>query len=131
MKYMRALLQMEFLFSLYVWAVVFFMLGMIVPMYESVFNEFGGELPAPVRFVLQMSHFILAWWPIVAPVGISALTGLHLWRLRQKTVEDGQTSFVLDRFIPTSIITLGIFAFVFVVWTLKMPSFCLCEQINK
>lgn len=124
MKTRRALLWVEFFFALYAWAVIFFILLMIVPVHESffenVFRKFHGALPLSFTFVVQISHFILSWWPAIALIGISALTCLHFWRLRQKTEEDGRTSLVWDRIIPTGVIVFGIFSFLFIMCALNI-----------
>lgn len=34
----------------------------VIPQFESMFNSFGGELPALTRFVIDLSEFFQAWW---------------------------------------------------------------------
>jgi type IV pilus assembly protein PilC len=39
-----------------------FMLLFIIPTFAKMFSDFGGELPAPTRFVLGISRFLRSYW---------------------------------------------------------------------
>jgi type IV pilus assembly protein PilC len=41
--------------------VVILMLVKIIPTFERMFKDFGGELPGPTQVVVSMSHFMQAW----------------------------------------------------------------------
>ena len=41
--------------------VVVLMLVKIIPTFERMFKDFGGELPGPTQVVVNMSHFMQAW----------------------------------------------------------------------
>jgi type IV pilus assembly protein PilC len=46
--------------------VVVLMLVKIIPTFERMFKDFGGELPGPTQMVVNMSHFMQAWiWPFL------------------------------------------------------------------
>ncbi len=42
-------------------AVVSLMLVKIIPTFEKMFADFGGELPGPTQMVINMSHFMQEW----------------------------------------------------------------------
>ncbi|MDJ0848462.1 MAG: type II secretion system F family protein [Myxococcota bacterium] len=42
-------------------AVVTLMLVKIIPTFEKMFADFGGELPGPTQMVINMSHFMQEW----------------------------------------------------------------------
>jgi type IV pilus assembly protein PilC len=42
-------------------AVVILMLVKIIPVFEKMFADFGGELPGPTQVVVSMSHFMQEW----------------------------------------------------------------------
>jgi len=37
----------------------------VIPQFESLFESFGGDLPAPTRFVLELSAAFQAYWPYI------------------------------------------------------------------
>jgi type IV pilus assembly protein PilC len=41
--------------------VVVLMLVKVIPVFEKMFSDFGGELPAPTQMVVAMSHFMQEW----------------------------------------------------------------------
>jgi type IV pilus assembly protein PilC len=42
-------------------AVVALMLVKVIPTFEKMFEDFGGELPGPTAFVVMLSHFMQEW----------------------------------------------------------------------
>jgi type IV pilus assembly protein PilC len=51
--------------------VVVLMLVKVIPTFEKMFADFGGELPAPTQLVVSMSHFMQTWiWPFLGGVFI-------------------------------------------------------------
>ncbi|MGB5261660.1 MAG: type II secretion system F family protein [Gammaproteobacteria bacterium] len=48
----------------------------VVPQFEDLFNNFGADLPAFTRFVVNMSEFMQAKWWLVLGVVIAAVVGL-------------------------------------------------------
>jgi type IV pilus assembly protein PilC len=42
-------------------AVVVLMLVKVIPTFEQMFTDFGGELPGPTQAVINMSHFMQEW----------------------------------------------------------------------
>src|SRR5262245_43501163 len=53
--------------------VVVLMLTKVIPTFEKMFEDFGGELPAPTAFVVQLSHFMQDWIAIVIGVLVAAV----------------------------------------------------------
>lgn len=42
----------------------------VIPQFESLFENFGGELPAPTQFVVDLSKWVQAYWlPMFAIIG--------------------------------------------------------------
>jgi len=49
------------------WTPVVLLLGWVVPTFAEIFQNFGGELPWPTRWVVVAGHFVvLRWWAIPA-----------------------------------------------------------------
>ncbi|HEY6878132.1 MAG TPA: type II secretion system F family protein [Polyangiales bacterium] len=53
-------------------AVCAVLLGWVVPTFEQMFKDFGGELPKMTAFVIGISNGFLAWAPYIA-VGVTTL----------------------------------------------------------
>ena len=59
--------------------VVVVMLTKVIPVFEKMFKDFGGALPAPTQMVINISHFMQAWIVYIL-AGIVAL-GFGLKRM--------------------------------------------------
>lgn len=70
-------------------AVVSGLLVFVIPKFQSLFAQFGGELPALTKIVIQMSDAFQAYWYII--IG-GLIGGVSLLRLYMKT-EDGKRMF--------------------------------------
>lgn len=46
-------------------AVLSLLLGKVIPTFEEMFNDFGGELPGPTQFVIGVSHGFINNWYII------------------------------------------------------------------
>ena len=58
--------------------VLVFMLMFIVPVFQKVFVQLNGQLPAPTQVVIDMSHLLRNWWFIIFP-----LIGVAIWLVRR------------------------------------------------
>lgn len=54
-------------------ATVVILVAWVLPRFTSFFEEFDAELPLPTRMLLNMSHFVQAWWWALI-VGVTAVT---------------------------------------------------------
>lgn len=57
---------------------VYFMLRFVVPMFEDMFQRFGGELPASTRFVLNASDWLGAYGGLLVLAVIGIVTLLYM-----------------------------------------------------
>jgi len=49
--------------------IVMFLLFKVVPVFADIFKEFGGELPAPTRFLIAAGDFVIyKWWLMISSV---------------------------------------------------------------
>ena len=66
--------------------VLTFMLLFIVPVFQTVFDSLGGQLPTPTKIVIAMSNALRDWWFVIFPV-----IGLTIYGLRRyKSSETGR-----------------------------------------
>ena len=64
-------------------AVVVLMLVKIIPVFEKMFADFGGELPGPTQVVINMSHWMQSWLPFFL-VGLVA-AGVAYFQARKRS----------------------------------------------
>ena len=57
--------------------VLIFMLLFIVPVFEKVFADLGGELPTPTKLVMAASDLLRGYWFIIFPALIAVVFGLR------------------------------------------------------
>jgi len=72
--------------------VLIFMLLFIVPVFEKVFEDLGGDLPAPTKLVMAASDLLRGYWFIIFPALFAAGYGLR----KLKRSEEGRKKW--DRF---------------------------------
>jgi type IV pilus assembly protein PilC len=74
-------------------AVVIFLLVKVVPTFVEMFKDFGGELPAITKFVLNSSEFMQKYWWLVVLFFVACFIGIGVVR-NNKT-----TKYYLDYFL--------------------------------
>jgi type IV pilus assembly protein PilC len=62
--------------------VVVLMLTKVIPTFEKMFQDFGGELPGPTAFVVALSHFMQHWIALTLGVLIGAFVAFFAARRR-------------------------------------------------
>jgi type IV pilus assembly protein PilC len=80
-------------------AITTFLIVKVVPVFASIFADFGAKLPAPTQFLIDLSDFIRSYWWAIIGAFVGVFFGIRAW-LRSK---NGQLTW--DR------------------WKLKMPVF--------
>jgi type IV pilus assembly protein PilC len=68
------------------------MLLFLVPVFERIFKQLGGELPKLTQIVVDMSHVVQGYWFIIFPGLIGGIIAFFRW----KKSENGRKSW--DRF---------------------------------
>ena len=58
--------------------VLVFMLMFIVPVFQNVFAELGGDLPKPTQIIIDLSQLLRGYWFIIFP-----LIAVSIWGLRR------------------------------------------------
>ena len=53
------------------------MLVKVIPSYEDMFSQIGGELPAITKFYVTLSHGIINYWFIIIPVVAAIVFGIR------------------------------------------------------
>ncbi|WP_236551131.1 type II secretion system F family protein [Luteimonas sp. 9C] len=61
----------------------------VVPQFESVFKDFGAELPAFTQMIVSASRFMVAWWWIVLLVFAGSIAGFMFAYRRSVPMQHG------------------------------------------
>jgi type IV pilus assembly protein PilC len=59
--------------------IVIAMLIFVVPMFESMFADFGADLPLPTKLLMGVSEVFLSYWYIAATVTVALVVGFRRW----------------------------------------------------
>ncbi|MGH7336485.1 MAG: type II secretion system F family protein [Myxococcota bacterium] len=62
--------------------VIVLMLTKVIPTFEKMFADFGGELPGPTAFVVSLSHFMQQWIALVIGVLVASFMAFFAARRR-------------------------------------------------
>lgn len=61
-----------------------FLIVKVVPVFASIFADFGAKLPAPTQFLIDLSDFVRGWWWAIILVIVGIVFGIRSW-LRTKS----------------------------------------------
>jgi type IV pilus assembly protein PilC len=56
------------------------MLLFLVPVFENIFKQLGGELPKLTQIIVDASHMLKSYWFIIFPVIIGGIVGFFRWK---------------------------------------------------
>src|SRR6266568_7319227 len=75
-------------------AVVGALLGFVTPTFEKMFKDFGGAMPAPTQFLIDLSHGLTRNWYLFLGVPIAVVVAFKA-ALRSKKGRDSWDAFIL------------------------------------
>src|SRR3954469_25303302 len=52
----------------------------LIPVFEKIFKDFGGDLPAITKFSVGMSHLIIHQWYLVIGAVVGTVVGFKKWK---------------------------------------------------
>ena len=56
------------------------LVAFLVPVFEQVFEDFGGELPAITKFTVWLSHLITGRWYVIIAVVVAVIWLFRYWK---------------------------------------------------
>jgi type IV pilus assembly protein PilC len=59
----------------------------LVPVFEKIFKDFGGDLPAITKFTVMLSHFVTGQWYIGLALIVGTVVGFKRWKRTEKGQE--------------------------------------------
>src|SRR5215208_1101000 len=60
--------------------VLFALVAFLVPVFEKIFKDFGGELPAITKFTVWLSHMVTERWYIMFGVAFGVVYAFRKWK---------------------------------------------------
>jgi len=85
-RQVRAAMVYPILIGGFAMVVLIALVAFLVPVFEGVFKDFGGELPAITKFTVALSHLVTGRWYLLI---LGTVVGVSLFR-RWKKTERGQ-----------------------------------------
>ena len=64
--------------------VLFALITFLVPVFEGVFKDFGGELPAITKFTVSLSHFVTGQWYIGLAITFTVVYTFRRWKRSER-----------------------------------------------
>jgi type IV pilus assembly protein PilC len=60
--------------------VLFALVAFLVPVFEKIFKDFGGELPAITKFTVWLSHMVTQRWYVMFAVAFGTVWTFRKWK---------------------------------------------------
>ena len=60
------------------------LVAFLVPVFEDVFKDFGGELPAITKFTVTLSHLVTDRWYLLIAVTVGSIYAFRRWKKSEK-----------------------------------------------
>jgi type IV pilus assembly protein PilC len=68
-------------------AITTFLIVKVVPVFATIFADFGQELPAPTQFLIDLSEFVRGNWYFIIGGMVGAFYGIRAWLRSKKGAE--------------------------------------------
>jgi type IV pilus assembly protein PilC len=60
--------------------VLFALVAFLVPVFEKIFKDFGGELPAITKFTVWLSHMVTGRWYVMLAITVGVIWLFRYWK---------------------------------------------------
>jgi type IV pilus assembly protein PilC len=68
----------------FAFVVLFALVAFLVPVFEKIFKDFGGELPAITKFTVWLSHMITGRWYVMLAVTAAVVWLFRYWKRSER-----------------------------------------------
>ena len=55
------------------------LLMFVTPTFEKMFKDFGGAMPAPTQFLIDLSHFMTGYWYLLFGIPVALVVAWRAW----------------------------------------------------
>jgi type IV pilus assembly protein PilC len=64
----------------FAFVVLFALVAFLVPVFEKIFKDFGGDLPTITKFTVWLSHMLTQRWYVMVAVGVGVVWLFRWWK---------------------------------------------------
>jgi type IV pilus assembly protein PilC len=79
-RQVRAAMAYPTILSLFALTVLFALVAFLIPVFEKVFSEFGGKLPAITQVSVAASHFVTHQWYLLILIAVGSTIAFRRWK---------------------------------------------------
>jgi type IV pilus assembly protein PilC len=79
-RQVKAAMAYPMMIGIFSLGVLLALVAFLIPVFEKVFKEFGGDLPAITQFTVGMSHLVTGRWYLLIAVTIGLVIGFRQWK---------------------------------------------------
>jgi type IV pilus assembly protein PilC len=83
-RQIRAAMIYPSLIAGFAFVVLFALVAFLVPVFEKIFEDFGGELPAITKFTVWLSHMITGRWYVMLAVTFAIVWLFRYWKRTER-----------------------------------------------
>jgi type IV pilus assembly protein PilC len=79
-RQVKAAMIYPILIAVFAVTVLLALVAFLVPVFEKVFEDFGGELPAITKFTVWMSHMVTGRWYLLIGITVGTVIAFRRWK---------------------------------------------------
>src|ERR671925_500788 len=83
-RQVKAAMVYPMLIGGFAFVVLFALVAFLVPVFETIFKDFGGELPAITKFTVWLSHMMVGRWYVMFGVAFGIVWLFRTWKKTER-----------------------------------------------
>src|SRR3954469_6078629 len=83
-RQVKSAMMYPFMIGGFALTVLLALVTFLVPVFEKVFKDFGGDLPAITKVTVMLSHFVTGQWYIGLALSVGTVMGFKKWKRSEK-----------------------------------------------
>src|SRR3954447_9824400 len=83
-RQIKAAMMYPSLIGGFAFVVLFALVAFLVPVFEKIFKDFGGELPAITKFTVFLSHMLIQRWYVMFGIAFGIVFTFKKWKRTER-----------------------------------------------
>src|SRR5919109_3823068 len=83
-RHIKAAMIYPMMIGGFAFVVLFALVAFLVPVFETIFKDFGGELPAITKFTVWLSHMMVGRWYVMFGVAFGIVWLFRTWKKTER-----------------------------------------------
>jgi type IV pilus assembly protein PilC len=83
-RMIKAAMVYPILIASFAFAVLIALVAFLVPVFEKIFDDFGGELPAITKFTVFLSHMVTGRWYLLIAIVVGMVFAFKQWKKSER-----------------------------------------------